>query len=221
MEPGVVAKLAAMGQMAGDPALRRLLGQVLGLEERDIDLVADLQGIAAVHEDGGLVRQHHGKAGRAGKTGKPSQALGPGRHIFALMLIGPGHQEAGETPASQFLSQCSKTLGARLQASGRCLRCQPPPQGIELGPAAAVGRGGDEVDPVQGMLPLRGRKHPGEKAANLRQINADAGFLQHSSQGVIAEISLFRATHRTVPSPFRPNGVDPGPIVSDMRKHAG
>jgi hypothetical protein len=53
------------------------------------------------------------------------------------------------------------------------------------------------------MLPLRGGKHPGEKATNLRQINADAGFLQHASQGVVAEISLLRAIHRTVPSPFR------------------
>jgi hypothetical protein len=53
------------------------------------------------------------------------------------------------------------------------------------------------------MLPFRGGKHPSEKATNLRQINADAGFLQHASQGVVAEISLFRAIHRTVPFPFK------------------
>ncbi len=176
---------------------------MLGLEQRHIHLVADLQGIAAVDEDGGLLRQHDGDAGRAREAGEPGQALGPRRDIFALMLIGPGYQEAGQAAAGQFLSQCSKTLGTGLQGSGRGLRRQPAPERIELGPAAAVGRGGDEVDPVLGMLPLRGGKHPGEKAANLRQINADAGFLQHASQGVVAEISLFRAIHRTVPSPFR------------------
>ena len=63
VQPGVVAEPPALGQMPGDPGVGRLVGDMLGFEQGRIHLVAHLQGIAAVDEDGGSLRQHHRKPG--------------------------------------------------------------------------------------------------------------------------------------------------------------
>jgi hypothetical protein len=70
-------------------------------EERGIDLLRHLQGVAAIDEDGGLLSQHDGEAGRAGEAGDPGKALGPRGHILALVFVGPRHDEASEAAARQ------------------------------------------------------------------------------------------------------------------------
>ena len=75
------------------------------LEQRRIDLRGGLQCIAAVDEQRGAVREHDRHPGRAGEPGQPCEALGAGRHVFALVLVGARHDEAVETARRQFLAQ--------------------------------------------------------------------------------------------------------------------
>ena len=51
----------------------------------------DLERVAAIDEDGGLIQHHDGKPGRAGEPGNPGQPVGTRRNIFPLVLIRPGH----------------------------------------------------------------------------------------------------------------------------------
>ena len=70
-----------------------------------VDLVADLQRVAAVDEDRRFLRQHHRRAGRALEAGQPGQPLGVGADIFAHMLVGQRHDEAVEPVGLQLLAQ--------------------------------------------------------------------------------------------------------------------
>ena len=106
VQPGVVAELAAGGQFRRQPGAGRLVGDMNGAEQPGIDLLADLEGIAPVDEDRRFVQQHRGQTGRTGKAGQPSQTLGMGRYILALMLVAARHQKAVQAAAAQFRAQC-------------------------------------------------------------------------------------------------------------------
>ena len=83
-----------------------------------VDLFGRLQGVAAVDENRGLLRQHDGHAGRSGKAGQPGQPLFGRRDIFVLLLIGAGNHESGQLAPRQFLAKRGQPRGQRDAAFG-------------------------------------------------------------------------------------------------------
>ena len=82
-------------------------------EDRGVDLLGRLQGIASVDEDRGAVGQHHGDPGRAGEAGQPCQPLIRRRHVFILVAIGTGNDEAVEPAACELGTQGRNPAGDR------------------------------------------------------------------------------------------------------------
>jgi CspA family cold shock protein len=62
-----------------------------------INLLAHLDGVAAINEDGPLVKGEDGHAPGAGKAGEPAQPFGVGCHILTLKLILPGDDQPGKS----------------------------------------------------------------------------------------------------------------------------
>ena len=83
------------------------------LENRRIDLVADLQRVPPVDEDSRLPVQHDRHARRAGEAGEPGQPFGAGRDIFALMRVGARDDEALQPVLRQQGAQGRDALGGR------------------------------------------------------------------------------------------------------------
>ena len=110
MQPGVVTERRAGLQLLLQPGVPARIDQVQRLEGAGVDLVADLQGVAAVDEDRRGVLQHHGQAGGAGEAGEPFQPLGAGRHVLALMLVGTGDQKAVEAAPLELGPESGQTL---------------------------------------------------------------------------------------------------------------
>jgi hypothetical protein len=81
-----------LAQPGADARLRHAL---IG-PERAVDLIAHLEGVAPVDEDGGFLRHHHRAPRRAEKAGQPGEALRIGADIFGEMLVGERHDETGE-----------------------------------------------------------------------------------------------------------------------------
>ena len=80
-EPGIVAEDVAGGEVRRNPFMSRLLDAVLAGEDRGIDLLPDLDRVAAVSEYDRVLRRHDAIAGRSGEAGQPAQPLGiAGRH---------------------------------------------------------------------------------------------------------------------------------------------
>ncbi len=78
-----LARLQVAFQIGGHPPI----DQIAHLEQRRIDLIAHLQGIAPVHEHGGLILEDHRRPGRAGKAGGPGQPVIGRRQVLVLMLV--------------------------------------------------------------------------------------------------------------------------------------
>src|SRR3546814_13474135 len=89
-----------------------------GLEKRWVDLLDDLQGVAAVDEDGGFLQQDAGKAGRALEAGEPGQPLGCGRDVLALVLVAAGDQEALDAAAGEVAAEGGKAVGRTSSGDG-------------------------------------------------------------------------------------------------------
>jgi hypothetical protein len=95
-----------LAQPFGDAGFRhRLVGPVAA-----VDLVADLEGVAAVGEDRRFLRKHRRGAGRALEAGQPGEALGVAADIFAHMLVGERHDEAVEAIGLQLFAQCLQAV---------------------------------------------------------------------------------------------------------------
>ena len=82
-------------------------------ESRKVEFLARLHHVAAVDEDDRAVLEHDGDAGRAGKTGEPSQPLGAGRHVFVLVAVGARHDEAVEAAPLELGAQRRQPRRAR------------------------------------------------------------------------------------------------------------
>ena len=117
VQPGVVADDLALVQRRREPARRRLVDQMADLERARIDLGAGLQRVTPIDKERRALAQHDRHAGRAGKAGQPGQPLAAWRHIFALMLVGARHDEAGETVAPPVLARNSLSRVGRGSAS--------------------------------------------------------------------------------------------------------
>ncbi len=86
-QPGIEAEAIAPLQRLLNPDGRRIIHKVMGFEDLHIDLLAHLDGIAAVDEDRCLPGRHDRQSPGPGKAGQPAQTLGIGRHILALELV--------------------------------------------------------------------------------------------------------------------------------------
>ena len=84
---------------------------MLRCEQGRVGLGAHLQGVASVDEDRRRVGKHDRGSGGAGEAGQPGEAFGRGRQVFALVLVGMGHDEAGEARFCQFLAQPRQSVG--------------------------------------------------------------------------------------------------------------
>ena len=113
VQPRVVAEHGAGFEGGADPPRWRLVDQMVDFEQIAVGLLCGLQRIAAVDEECGALAQHDRKPGRAGKPGKPSEALAARRHIFALMLVRARHDKAVETARGELAAQPRCAVGAR------------------------------------------------------------------------------------------------------------
>src|SRR3546814_18537168 len=111
MQPGVVGKALARLQARLQPGCQGLIGHVARREKRGVDLLDDLQGVAAVDEDGGFLQQDAGKAGRALEAGEPGQPLGCGRDVLALVLVAAWYPEAPDPAPGAFPAAGGKADG--------------------------------------------------------------------------------------------------------------
>ena len=112
VEPRIVGERAAGRQVLGDPVLGGGLGELHRRDDGGVDLLGRLHRIAPVDHEGGLVLQHDRRAGRAREAGEPGQALGALRHVFPLVLVGPGHDEPVEAAAGHLGPQLGDVLGS-------------------------------------------------------------------------------------------------------------
>jgi hypothetical protein len=80
-------------QIGGNAAL----DEVADLEHALVDLLAHLQGVAAVDKDGGAVTHDHTGPGAAGEAAGPGQAVIGGGQVLVLMLVLVRHEEAVQT----------------------------------------------------------------------------------------------------------------------------
>ncbi len=94
-------------QVGGDTALH----QVADFEKPLVDLVADLEGIAAIHEHGGLVLEDHRRPGGAGEAGRPGQPVVGRGQVFVLVLVLVRHEEAVQPLLGHGLADQGKVLG--------------------------------------------------------------------------------------------------------------
>ena len=86
VQAGVVADHSALRRgfdIGGHPAL----DEIADFEDALVNLLTDLQRIAAIDEDGGAIREDHGRAGRAGEAGGPGEAVVGLRQVFVLVLV--------------------------------------------------------------------------------------------------------------------------------------
>ena len=83
-------------------------------EERRVDLLADLDRIASVDENGAAVAHEDGKAPGTGEAGEPAQPFGIGCHILSLELVLAGNDEAVEIAAFELVAQTHHALGREM-----------------------------------------------------------------------------------------------------------
>ena len=100
---------APFGALAASHAAGPSVDQIAGFEQFGVGLLAHLQRVAAVHENGRLVLQHHRGTGRAGERRQPGQPFVAGRHVFALVLVGMRHHETVEPAALELGAQRGET----------------------------------------------------------------------------------------------------------------
>lgn len=105
VQPRIVTDPPADRGMIAQPRRDGGLRHALILPMRAIHLLAHLQGVAAVHEDRGFLRQHHGASGRTLKARQPRQPLRIGADIFAHMLVSQRHDKAVQRHAHQLGAQ--------------------------------------------------------------------------------------------------------------------
>ncbi len=110
---GIEADHLALGGGGLQPGRHPALDDVAHLEQALVDLVAHLQGVAAVHEDRGLVPEDHRRPGRAGEAGGPGQAVVGRRQIFVLVLVLVRDDQAVQTLGGHGLADQGQVLGPK------------------------------------------------------------------------------------------------------------
>ena len=101
MHPGVITYFRAALGVGREPARGRHIGDVLRRKQLGVDLAAHLNDVASIDEDRRFFHQDDGESGRACEARKPGEALGGGRDIFVLVLVGARNEKAIEFEARQ------------------------------------------------------------------------------------------------------------------------
>jgi hypothetical protein len=94
VQPGIVADARTLRRMLFEPLRRAGLGDRLIAPFGRRNLLAHLQGVAAVDEDRGFFGKHDSRASRAFEPCQPGEPLRVAPDIFAHMLVGQWHDEA-------------------------------------------------------------------------------------------------------------------------------
>ena len=121
MVPGIEADRLVLAEGAEKP-----FRHSRAREERDFEYVRvgfgfRLHGVAAIDQQQRGLLRHDGKAGGAGKSRQPLQALGAGGNVFALMAIGARHKHGVELCLGH---QRAKRFGAFRDVIGSGLRLE-------------------------------------------------------------------------------------------------
>ncbi len=111
VQPRVIADARAFGRMFLEPLRRARLGHRLIAPLGRADLLADLEGVAAVDEDRGLLWEDDGRAGGTLEAGQPGEALRVASDIFAHMLVGERDDEAVELLGLQLFAKGFEAIG--------------------------------------------------------------------------------------------------------------
>jgi hypothetical protein len=99
----------ALGALANE-GVGAVVGDVALIEQRAVDLIARLQGVAPVDEDRRLFFEHDRHAGRAGEARQPGQPVEGGRHIFVPPFVLVRHDHAVEAQPIERLAQQGQVL---------------------------------------------------------------------------------------------------------------
>ena len=105
VQPGVVAEPVVGGEIAVDPAGGWCLDDMLDGEQGAVDLLARLQGVAAVDEQHRAFHHHDGGTGGAGETAEPGEPLLACRQVFVLVAVGARQDEPGQPAACELRAQ--------------------------------------------------------------------------------------------------------------------
>ena len=92
--------------------------EVANLEGPGVDLIADLQGVAAVDEDRRLVGQDHRGPGRAREAGRPAEPVVGLGQILVLVLVLVRDQEAVQPLRLHGRADQGDVLGAEGRIGG-------------------------------------------------------------------------------------------------------
>ena len=100
-KPGVVAQLRTFRQVLLEPFAQWLVDRVPAFEQLVVDLLGELDRVAAVAQHRCPLRQHGRLGGGAGEAGEPGHALGIAGQILAAMLVGPHQHESVDAALAQ------------------------------------------------------------------------------------------------------------------------
>jgi len=146
----IVAQHLSGGQGVLEPGADPAIHQVAHLEQIQIHLIAHLQAIAAIHEDGRAILEDHRRSGRAGEAGGPGQAVIGRGQVLVLVLVLVRGDETVQTLARHGVADQGQVSGAEgrigvvleglahggdVSADGA--RCKGPPSVILRAPEAS------------------------------------------------------------------------------------
>ena len=167
VQPGIITEPAA-GEVLCDPVGRRLVDQMMEREVFLPHLDRDLERVAAVDEDRGLLHQYDCRARRAAETCQPGEPLAPPGQHFTLVFIGVRYDETVEPEPLEFAAHS-------LQAPGRSRRrgieavfrpgCNRRLQRPELIPQFVTRLCCHQAQPQITVHILRRGKHTGDNSA--------------------------------------------------------
>lgn len=109
-----LAGAGALAQPGGDPAFH----QIADLEQLGVDLIAHLDGVAAIHKDGGRLGRHRRRAGRTGEAGRPGQPVVGFRQVLVPVLVLVGNEEAVQALTGELLADERDVLGPETRIGG-------------------------------------------------------------------------------------------------------
>jgi hypothetical protein len=81
-------------------------------DDGGVHLFRGLDRVTPVDHQGRCVLEDDRRAGGAGEAGQPGEALGTLRHVFALVFVGAGNDEAFEATARKLGAEIRDAFGA-------------------------------------------------------------------------------------------------------------
>ena len=101
----IIADALARQVLLREPSKRAGIRNPFDVYQRRIGLVRRLQRVAPVGKQHSLVGEHEGRAERAGKPGRPGEALVGVRQVLVLVLVVMRHVEAIKALRGEFTAE--------------------------------------------------------------------------------------------------------------------